>query len=259
MPWNYEQVQSMYPSTGVGFLHKTGDRINIHSPPVAHAIRDLVAKGGDPDDPSLILQAREIAKNVPPSPQRYLSPTFGHVAQWLSEVAGPTDLDALLRHADTYLHPTWSNGGLYYKRCDVGWDENGNYTYVEPYTGNAGIGYARLNVKDGQKKMFDSPWAKEDVEKQPWIDGVGLEQGVDCLRGRWDEEEMVLEASFRTWNGETVKIQPILRNLPPGEYGIYVDRELKETKNMKSSIEDLVVDLEVGSKDVDLVVLYARE
>ncbi len=187
--------------------------------------------------------------------QRYLSPTFGHVAQWLSEVAGASDLDALLRHADMYLNPTWVNGGLYYSRCDKGWDGEGNYTYVEPYTGNAAIGYARLNVKDGQKKMWDHPWTMEEVERQPWIDGIGLEGGVDCLRGQWDKDENFLQATFRTWNGETVQLRPVVKNLRPGQYGIYVDGELKEVRSVKSSAEDVIVDLSVGGEDADLVVL----
>jgi hypothetical protein len=67
-----------------------------------------------------------------------------------------TDLDGLLLHADTCLNTSWSKGGLYYAPCDTGWDKDGNYTYVEPYTENAAVGYARLNMKDGQKKMVGS-------------------------------------------------------------------------------------------------------
>jgi hypothetical protein len=165
-------------------------RINVHSPAVAIATGGVVANEGRRHDaPAVIARAREMTANVKPSKKAYLSPTFGYIVQWLSEVAGPPDLDALLLHADTYLNPSWSKGGLSYARCYNCWDKDGNYTYVDPYTGNAAIGYARLNVKDGQKKMWDRPWTREDSENRPWIDGVGLEQGVDCLRGRWDEEQ----------------------------------------------------------------------
>jgi hypothetical protein len=187
----------------------------------------------------------------------YLSPTFGYIAQWLSEVAGSPDLDALLLHADTYLNPSWSKGGLYYVRCDTGWDKDGNYTYVEPYTGNAAIGYARLNVKDGQKKMWDRPWTKEGVEKRPWIDGVGLEQDVDCLRGKWDEGQQAMTATFRTWNAERLTIRPVVKTLPSGTYGIYVNGELKRVAVVASRSDEIAVDLEVGGEDVDLILLRA--
>jgi hypothetical protein len=162
--------------------------INLHPPAVTNAIKEIIAKeGGRHNSPVVIAKARDRVANSRPSKKPYLSPTFGYVAQWLSEVAGSPDLDALLLHADTYINPSWSKGGLYYARCDTGWNKDGNYTYVEPYTENAAIGYARLNVKDGQKKMWDRPWTKEEVDNRPWIDGVGLEQDVDCLQGTWDE------------------------------------------------------------------------
>jgi hypothetical protein len=94
--------------------------------------------------------------------------------------------------------------------------------------GNAAIGYARLNVKDGQKKMWDQPWTREDVESRPWIDGVGLEQDVDCLCGRWDADQQALLATFRTWNSGRVAIRRVVKMLPSGTYGIYVNGELKK-------------------------------
>ena len=258
MPWNYEQIQSMYPSTGDGFLQRVDGRINLRPAAMANAIKDIVAKeGGEHDSPMVIARAREMTADSPPTKKPYLSPTFGYIAQWLSEVAGAADLDALLLHADTYLCPSWANGGLYYPRCDTAWDKDGNYTFVEPYTGNAAIGYARLNVKDGQKKMWDSPWTKEDVENRPWIDGVGLEQDVDCLRGRWDEEQQAMIATFKSWNAKRIAIRPIMRTLPSGTYGVYVDGELKSVASVGSRSEEIAVDLEIAGEEVDLVVLRA--
>lgn len=258
MPWNYKQIQSMYPSTSEGFLERVDGRINVHPPAVTNAIKDIVAREGGPhDSPTVVARARERTANAKLSKKPYLSPTFGYIAQWLSEVAGPPDLDALLLHADTYLNPSWSKGGLYYARNDTGWDANGNYTHVEPYTGNAAIGYARLNVKDGQKKMWDQPWTKEDVEKRPWIDGIGLEQDVDCLRGRWDEERQAMITTFRTWNGKRVAIRPVVKMLPLGTYGIYIDGKIKTVAVVVSQSEEVGVDLEVEGREVDLVLLRA--
>jgi len=164
---------------------------------------------------------------------------------------------ALLRHADLYLHPSWSNGGLYYARNDVPWDKDGNLTFVNPYTGNAGSGYARLNVKDGQKKMWDHPWTPKEVESRPWIDGVQLDQNVDCLRGKWDEEQHTMIATFKTWDRSGVRISPLIKSLPIRTYGVYVDGELKREVLVKALGDEIVQDLEVGEEEITLVVLRA--
>lgn len=186
-----------------------------------------------------------------------MGPTFGHTAQGLSEIAGSPDIDALLRHADTYMHPSWSKGGLYYARCDQYWDEGGNYTYGEPYSGNAAIGYARLNVKGGQKLMWDYPWTREEVESKPWVDDVGLEKDVDCLRGKWDDERNVMIVTLRTWNGSEVKLTPIVRNLPLGTYGVYVDGERRCMAEVTYADNQIAIELVVSGQDVDFVVLRA--
>lgn len=256
MPWNYELVQSMYPSMAAGFLHRINDRINLHSPVVTNAIKDIVAKeGGDPDSPSIIARAQKLTAGMKLTKKPYLSPTFGYVAQWFSEIAGSPDLDALLRHADAYLNPTWSNGGFYYSRTNNAWDERGNYTYVDSYTGNAAIGYARLNVKNGQKKMWDHPWTKSELDGRPWIDGLSLGQGVDCLRGIWVEEEKALVATFRTWNGEATVIKPVVKNLQPGTYGVYVDGDIRTVEVVRSVGDEIVVEVVVVEAEVNVVVL----
>lgn len=97
---------------------------------MANAVRDIVKKeGGDPDSPSVIGRAVEAAAGRRQTTRKYMGPVFGHVAQGMSEIVGSPDLDALLLHADTYLQPSWAQGGLYYARCDRYWDDEGNYTY----------------------------------------------------------------------------------------------------------------------------------
>jgi hypothetical protein len=254
MPWNYDNVKSMYPSVGTGFLDRLDDRININPPVVANKIKDIMAKDGK-DVKSVTTIARELTTGQRLTHAPYLSATFGYVAQWLSEVAGSPDLDSLLRHADSFLNPSWDKGGLYYSRCDVGWDEKGNYTHVDPYTGNAAIGYARLNIKDGQKKMWDQPWTKEDFDSRPWIANVGFEQDVDCLRGVWDAEKRAMVATFRIWTGAKKTINPTIHNLSAGTYGVYVDGELKSTAVVTPTSTQVAIDLEVGELEVDLVVM----
>ncbi|KAJ5120467.1 uncharacterized protein N7515_009855 [Penicillium bovifimosum] len=258
MPWNYDLIQSLYPAIGSGFLYRTDDRININPPAVANEIRRIVkTENADPDSPSVLSRAREITNGVNDRRLPYLSPVFGYVAQWLSEIAGPEDLSKLLRHADAYLTPSWSHGGLYYQRCDQGWDNDGNYTYVDPHTGNAAIAYARLNVKNGQKKMWDHPWTRDEVQSRPWIDGINFGQGIDCLRGEWSEQNRAMIASFRTWHGSRVACQPVVLNLPFGKYGVYINSRLEYVTTIDASNRAITVDLDVGAEDVDLVIICA--
>jgi hypothetical protein len=63
--------------------------------------------------------------------------------------------DGLLRHADRFMNPTWRDGGLYYPRNDQAEDAYGNRTLMEPQTGNALLGYARLNVPDGLWRLYN--------------------------------------------------------------------------------------------------------
>ena len=83
---------------------------------------------------------------------------FGWVATWASEMGDTTTLDGLLTHADRYMNPTWRDGGLYYPRNDTEVDDHGNRTLIEPLTGNTLLGYARLNVPDGMRKLYNDPW-----------------------------------------------------------------------------------------------------
>ncbi|OBT86173.1 hypothetical protein VE02_05753 [Pseudogymnoascus sp. 03VT05] len=102
------------------------------------------------------------------------------------------------------LNPSWENGGLYYPRCDQAVDGSGNSTLMEPYTGNAAIGYARLNIEDGQKKMWEKPWTGEFVRRKPFVDTTAFEDGgVDFLRAGWSEELNAFIVTAKTWHGKS--------------------------------------------------------
>ena len=104
MPWNYKQTEPLYPSIANGFLEKKDGRTNIRPRTVAHAIRRIVAaEGGSHDDPAIIERARESVKDQAPSTNRFYAPVFAHVAYWVSEFGSQSDLDSLLRHADTFF------------------------------------------------------------------------------------------------------------------------------------------------------------
>ncbi|KAJ5368782.1 uncharacterized protein N7496_008542 [Penicillium cataractarum] len=134
------------------------------------------------DSAEILQAAREFYKeNRSTIKFPYNQPTLGYVIKWLSELGKTTELDGLLAYADKHLQPTWENGGLYYPRNDIATDEEGHWTHMDPFSGNSAIGYARLNVENGQKIMMHAPWTKETLVDRPFVDGLDLSQGMDCL------------------------------------------------------------------------------
>lgn len=214
--WNSRYVHTMSPVSARGFLSPAPDgRLNVNSTTLASEIRRLVKEeGADPDSAETLQTARagvaaaaekrkENGKETPAPPS---APEFGYAAKWASEVAGPQTLNGLLKHADAFMGPSWENGGLYYPRRDgPPTDDEGNWVFTDPFTGNAAIGYARLNVPDGQRKMWEEPWGKERFEREPWVEGVGLGSGVDFLRGAWDEDLSALVVTMKSWDGSEKK------------------------------------------------------
>ncbi|KFA60019.1 hypothetical protein S40285_10667 [Stachybotrys chlorohalonatus IBT 40285] len=163
-----------------------------------------------------------------------------------------TELQGLLAYADERLHPSWENGGLYYPRNDSLTDEEGDWAHMDPCTGNAAIGYAGLNVKDGQKMMCEQPWTRETLAARPWIDNIGLSVGVDCLRGVGDAEAAALVLTLKSWNGRDVEVAPVARNLDAGAWAVYVGGNLVRSKSMERS-GSFEVDVTVGGEGVDIV------
>jgi hypothetical protein len=85
---------------------------------------------------------------------------FGWVAAWASEMGDGPTLDGLLAHANRFK-PPWRDGGLQYPRNDTPTDAAGHRTAIEPMSGNVVLGYARLNVADGLRDIYQRPWAPE--------------------------------------------------------------------------------------------------
>ena len=59
----------------------------------------------------------------------------------------------------------------------------------------------------GQEFLDPKPWARNEVEGKPWVDEVGLEMGVDILRGFWvvDEEVEAMVITVRAWDGDEIR------------------------------------------------------
>lgn len=283
--WSPRLARGMYPQLMAGYLtQKAGGRLSLNTKPVAEAICRLVRE--DPSlthessgafarawsgpaktdalKPSLRPQTPGIANRL----QELMptKPTFGQVLTYVSEVGPAPHLSGLLQHADQMFTRQWHRGGLYYEnrptRPDSGEgavvDEQGEWVFCDAFTGNALVAYARLNVPDGQRAMYERPWTSAVLAATPWIDGLaGFEQGVDFLRGLWDAEARAMILTVRSWQGRTV-LAPVLRGLPPGEYEVYVDGELDRVDVAVNG--SIAVELVVGDEqERDLVVLLVNE
>lgn len=114
---------------------------------------------------------------------------IGWAACAAAEVGDQATLDAILRYADKFLNPVWEDGAYYYKRRDQNFNEDDYYIGMDPHTGNALFGYARLNVKDGLKKLFDGPWDDRHFD-QPAL--VRVPEDVDVRRAVFNTDRRAL-------------------------------------------------------------------
>lgn len=251
--WNPFFVESSYAKQTLGFLTHFNNKTRLHSARVAMSFRRLVTQENyDPNDPATLDAARVASHQmVPKVPYETLN--WLGFTMMLSELGKRKELDDLLDFADEYLNPTWENGGLYYPRNEKLYDEDWNLTHIEPHSGNSGIGYARLNVANGQKIMWEEPWTREVLEGRSWVDGDGWEDDIDFLRGVWDAEKRAMILTVKRWTGEERGASFALKNVGAGtRWAIYVDGELKGVE--EASTEGEVEDREmVGQKEVDIV------
>lgn len=259
--WNSEFVCAGFDSHVKGFVTNINGEVELHHPMIAFAYRDAMAKADENRDSAEILKAaREYYKAHKTDIKfPYNEPTFGYVVKWLSELGKTTELDGLLAYADTKLQPTWENGGLYYPRNNKATDDEGRWTHMDPFTGNAAIGYARLNVEDGMKKIYDDPWTAETLQSRPYIDGIDLSSGVDCLRGLWDPEQGAAIVTLCEWAGLGTGISFSVDNLPAGTWSVYTSQG-GCTKYELAKGGRIIVDAMVRAKEeVDFVVLLDKE
>jgi len=119
---------------------------------------------------------------------------FGWTAVWAAEMGDRETLEGLLHHADCFMNPTWTNGGLYYPRYDQTYDADGNLAVMEPLTGNALLAYARLNVADGLWGLYNRPWDRTHFEQPTLID---VDPNVEVSRAWFDADSQSLVFTVR--------------------------------------------------------------
>ncbi len=144
--WNPGLVQSLAKQQAQEWFRWRDDgTAALYAPAVVKARREATAAGAAaPAEDDLTYN--------------FNAPEFGYAAIWAAELGQHELLKGLLAHADAHMNPTWLDGGLYYPRQDASWDDRGRLTYMDPLTGNALIAYARLNVADGLRALYERPW-----------------------------------------------------------------------------------------------------
>lgn len=138
------------------------------------------AKPG-PDDTLWITPPDSMSENSDLASAR----DFGWAAACASEVGDSETLNKLLAYADKFLNAKWTDGGYHYARHDELFDKDGLFRCMDPHTGNALLAYARLNVPDGLRKLYDAPWDKKHFE-EPALDD--LPETLDVTRAEFDSE-----------------------------------------------------------------------
>ena len=251
--WNPTFVSSLYATQILGHITTINQKTRVHPPKVAHAFRHVVTNRGlSANAEETLTQALHEAQKIPDSPVPFHSPHVGVICQWLSELGKTAELQGVLDFVDAHLNPTWENGGLYYPRHDEQDPDVAHITYMEPFSGNAAIGYARLNVPNGQKIMWDRPWTSDMLKARPWLDGLSMDGGVDYLRGGYDEDNKMLFFTAATWNRVPATLNPVASNLASGDWAVYVDGDFKDMCTVDQG-GSFGVEVDVAGDPVDVV------
>jgi hypothetical protein len=132
-------------------------------------------------------------------------------------------LQRLLTYADRFLNPVWQDRAYFYPRRDGWFDEHGRLSAMDPHTGNALLAYARLNVPDGLRKLYDKPWDESHFREPALVD---MPDELDVRGAQYDVDGASLLLNLRA--GETcarsVKIG-IANVWNRGEWTLHIDDE----------------------------------
>ncbi|KAF2168807.1 hypothetical protein M409DRAFT_20824 [Zasmidium cellare ATCC 36951] len=240
--WNSKAVRGLYDQSTLGYITKIDGKIELQQTQVAGAFRKLVLVDGEPADSIETLKKARATIS------------WGNFSQMLSELGKKEELSAIQAYADSYLSPMWENGGLYYPRNDNVFDKNDNLVHMEPHSGNSGIGYGRLNVEDGQKKIWENPWTRETLANRPSIEGITLADGFDFLRGTWDEERKAVIVTLKPWQDGATEANLKVENLPKGSWNVYVNGSLRSMHEAGTSVS-VGVATKSAREEVNVVVL----
>jgi hypothetical protein len=148
---------------------------------------------------------------------------FGWAAACASEVGDADTLQRLFAYADRFLNPIWQDGAYFYQRRDGWFDEHDRLAAMDPHTGNALLAYARLNVSDGLRKLYDKPWDESHFREPALVD---MPDDLDVRGARYDVDGASLLLDLRAGGtcARSVKIG-IANVWNRGEWTLHIDDE----------------------------------
>ncbi|WAO86981.1 Ldi domain-containing protein [Fusarium falciforme] len=187
----------------------------------------------------------------PGAQQPMTKPILGYAAQMISELGDEATLDQYLRFVDEAYPPTWEQGGLFYPATAQG---NGSLPPMDAFTGNSAIPYARLNVFQGQRKMYENPWTDNHFSTYPFIDNIDLSSGVDFLRGSWDKNLAAMAVTMRSYSREGKNVKLHVSGLRPGKYSVYENQELLGAYQIKDRADMIQLERRVTGNNMDIVI-----
>ncbi|CAG9978193.1 unnamed protein product [Clonostachys byssicola] len=178
-------------------------------------------------------------------------PVLGYTSMMISEAGDLSTLQKLLDLVDNKFTPNWDEGGLFYAPSR---SSNNSCVDMDRFTGNAAIAYARLNVPQGQRKMYENPWGNEHFANYPFIDNVDLSSGVDFLRGNWDQNKKTLVLTLRSFDGQSKWVEPQLSGFAKGSYCVYQNGKLIGVYDLFEKTDIIQLDLQVTAQELDVVI-----
>jgi hypothetical protein len=165
-----------------------------------------------------------IAPSIPPGGygrEITTAQDFGWACVCASELGDTHSLVKLLRYADSFLNPVWENGAYYYRRRDGWLDDSGRLAAMDPHTGNALLGYARLNVPDGLHNLYTAPWDKARFA-EPAL--AGMPDGIDVRVAWYEKASSTLWLKFLTGRCEPGRVKLSFSNIwGRGDWELTID------------------------------------
>ncbi len=163
-----------------------------------------------------------IAPTMPRGGRQVFSASdFGWAAVCASEVGDADCLRRLLGYADQFLNPVWEDGSYYYKRRDGWYNEDGRLSAMDPHTGNALLAYARLNVPDGLRMLYDGPWGRQHFAEPALVE---MPDDLDVRGARYDGETRTLTLHFAGRRSGVERARLAIANVwSRGEWGLNID------------------------------------
>lgn len=176
----------------------------------------------------------ELTRLIDTTPERWrvrwgssqVSQDFGFLAAYAAEMGDRATAQKLLEYADEHFAPRWEDGGYFYpRRTVVGEEFAGPPTpvpteklgqhQVGPLTGNALLGFARLNPGRGIWNLYNKTTPTSFAHSSdPEVVGVRYPE-VQITQAYFDKSERKLAVSMVPGTDDQARISFGVRNLSP--------------------------------------------